>query len=173
MRISFRTIVRWTGEVDSKSRRMRKARLNATRRAAAYVWRVARNSIREGRRRERHSYIDPQGRPAVVERWVPSQPGKPPLQHGSHWKSSFRFAVDEASLAAYIGPIGGRNGIAPIHEYGTTGVVRWTTWRWTGRGTGVSEQHEKVISFPRRPTMGPALDRSRSRIAQFWSGCVS
>lgn len=171
--MAFRVAAQWTGEADSRSRRIRAARIRGLRSGAAYLWRVARNSIKEGRRRERHTFTDDQGTTQTVERWVASQPGRPPFQHGSHWKDSFRFAVDEESLTAYVGPVRGHRGIAPIHEFGTPGVVRWTTYRWTGYRQSTAERHEKIVSFQRRPTMGPALERSRDRLAGFWKNVVS
>lgn len=170
---TFKVVAKWTGEADSKSRRIRNARIRGLRRGAAYLWRVAKNSIKEGKRREQHRFIDDQGNAQTVERWVSSKPGRPPFQHGSHWKDSFRFALDEESLTAYIGPVRGSRGIAPIHEFGTPGVVRWTTYRWVGYRQSMAERHEKVISFKRRPTMAPALERSKNRLAGFWKNVVS
>jgi len=160
--------IKWTRALDADGERMKKAKRTALRRSAAYVWRVAKNSIRHSNKTQQHVWKDEKGKEHIATRYVPSPVGKPPFEHGKWWKSSFHFEVDEDAGEAYIGPIGGKNKIAPIHEYGGEGVVRWTRY--------IDHQRVKMAkkhTYPKRPTMQPALDRSQPRLAEFWKNVIN
>ncbi len=163
-----KVVIKWTTALDADGEKMRKAKATALRRSAAYVWRVAKNSIRHSNKTEKHVWLDENGRQHETTRTVASPVGKPPYEHGRWWKSSFHFEVDENAGEAYIGPINGKRHIAPLHEYGGSGVVRWTRYI---RGERVKMQKQKT--FARRPTMQPALDKSQPRLAEFWKNVVN
>ena len=166
--LKFDMLVRWSRSLDASNERIRKARTVALRRSAAYVWRVAKRSIRHSTKTEKHVWTDDKGKEHETTRYVASPPGKPPLEHGKWWKSSFHFEVDEGAGEAYIGPIDGRRHIAPLHEYGGEGVIRWTRY--------ISNERVKFQmrhTFQKRPTMQPALDKSRPRLQDFWKNVIN
>ena len=160
--------IKWSKNLDARNERIKKARTTALRRSAAYVWRVARRSIRHSKKTEKHVWTDDNGRVHESIRYVASPLGKPPFEHGTWWKSSFHFELDEGAGEAYIGPVDGKRNIAPLHEYGGTGVIRWTRY--------ISNERVKFQTrhtFRKRPTMQPALDKSRPRLQEFWKNVIN
>ena len=166
-RFSADLIVKWNRSLEATGEKMEKVRTKALRRSAAYVWRIAKNSIRRSQRTERHVWKDEKGREHETTRYIPSPIGKPPFAHGNWWKDSFHFEVDEMNGEAYIGPIEGRRHIAPLHEYGDTGVIRWTRYIGNDR-----VKFQKQHAFPKRPTMQPALDKAQPKLAEFWKNVL-
>lgn len=160
--------IKWSKNLDARNERIRKARTTALRRSAAYVWRVAKRSIRHSNKVEKHSWTDENGRVHETTRYVASPPGKPPFEHGKWWKSSFHFEVDEDKGEAYVGPVDGKRHIAPLHEYGGTGVIRWTRYVSNER-----VKYQKRHIFRKRPTMQPALDKSKPRLQEFWKNVIN
>lgn len=136
----------------------RRARAKWLRRSAAYVWRTARNSIKSRQTGQWHTYTDAHGVLRTVKRFVHSSAGVPPYDHYG-WKRTFAFAIDGES--AVIGPTSGRlKTIAQLHEYGGEGKVRWLEWA----GYRQRRTYSRIVHFPARPTMQPALAASQSRI---------
>ena len=166
--LKFDMLVRWSRSLDATNERIRKARTVALRRSAAYVWRVAKRSIRPSTKTAPPVRTDAPGKEQETTRYVASPPGKPPLEHGKWWKSSFHFEVDEGAGEAYIGPIDGKRHIAPLHEYGGEGVIRWTRYVSNER-----VKFQKRHTYRKRPTMQPALDKSRPRLQDFWSNVIN
>lgn len=160
-------IIRWSKALDEKGNEMEKMRVTALRRSAAYVWRIAKNSIKHVNKTERHVWKDENGREHETTRNIPSPVGKPPYEHGAWWKTSFHFEVDETLGEAYIGPVEGKRHIAPLHEYGGVGVIRWTRYIGNDR-----VKFQKQHTFPKRPTMQPALDKAKPKLAEFWKNIV-
>ncbi len=159
--------IQWHRKLDASDKAVQKARTTALRRSAAYVWRVAKNSIKRSQKTEKHTWIDGSGREREIIRYKPSPVGKPPFEHGHWWKDSFHFEVDEANGEAYIGPIDGKRHIAPLHEFGGEGVVRWTKYIGHDR-----VKMQKTVSFDQRPTMRPALDKAQPKLADFWKNVI-
>lgn len=161
-------LVKWSKNLDAQNEKIRKARTTALRRSAAYVWRVAKRSIRHSNKVEKHVWTDDNGRVHETTRNVASPLGKPPFEHGKWWKSSFHFEVDETVGEAYIGPIDGKRHIAPLHEYGGEGVIRWTRYISNER-----IKFQKRHTYHKRPTMQPALDKSKPRLQEFWKNVIN
>lgn len=166
MKISVKSFIEWTDEADSKSRRFHKSMTKALRGASAYLWRVAKNSIKTKTRKVKSSYIDEHGRLREFEKFVASPPGEPPYSHqrGATWKKSFHFAVDEETMTAYVGPIQGRKGIAPVLEYGLHDTVSWKVFQ----GDHL-ERRSKIVKYKPRPTMAKALKKSKPYLSKYWS----
>ena len=165
--ISADVFIKWNKNLDASNNRIQKARVTALRRSASYVWRIAKNSIRRSQKTEKHVWTDERGKEHETIRYKPSPIGKPPYEHGHWWKGSFHFEVNETEGVAYIGPIDGKRHIAPLHEYGGEGLVRWT--RYVGHDR---VKYQKSITFSKRPTMQPALDKARPRLAECWNNVI-
>ena len=91
-------------------------------------------------------------RRSLRRRKRPSAPGQPPSSPTGRLKASILFAVDRSRDYAVIGP--SRNLIGPAgqeHEHGA---------------------HIRKERFPKRPYMGPALEKLRPRLAHLWAGSV-
>ena len=161
-------VIKWNRALEADGEKMRTARLVALKRSASYVWRIAKNSIRRSQKTEKHRWYDENGKLHETIRYKPSPLGKPPYEHGRWWKSSFHFEIDEAAGEAYIGPIEGKRHIAPLHEYGGTGIVRWTRYIHGDR-VKLQKQHK----YEKRPTMQPALEKARPRLAEFWKNVIN
>lgn len=97
--------------------------------------------------------------------------GHSPYDHTS-WKKSFRFGVDEMAEVVDVGAIRGKNGIAPLHEFGGNRRVEWTEWTFK-ENQKVAHTMSKNVTFGKRETMRPALERSRQYISAFWKGLVT
>jgi len=102
-------------------------------------------------------YVRTTARRSVRKRKRSSDPGSPPSSHEGGYKRSIFFAYDPSSESVVIGPradFGGKNSNVPeLLEFGGPA----TDWR-----TG------KAVTYTARPHMGPALEASESKIAQFW-----
>lgn len=83
---------------------------------------------------------------------TPAGEGQPPHTHTYRLKKAIQFSADNASNYAIIGPTAEIVGPAgKPHEHGG---------RFRGR------------SYPRRPFMGPALEKVQPRLAQFWANTI-
>lgn len=146
--------------------KVRTARKGWLYKAGAYVRRAARNSIKKGRTEE-VMLANSFGRYQRFRRRVHSSPGQPPRDY-SGWRKTFHFEVDNASEIVSVGPIAGRRGIPPIHEYGGAGTVRWRELDWHGRW----HTFTRSAYYAPRPTMQPALEKSKAAISQFWANAI-
>ena len=97
--------------------------------------------------------------------------GHSPYDHTS-WKKSFRFGVDEMAEVVDVGAIRGKNGIAPLHEFGGNRRVEWTEWTFKGKQR-IAHEMTRNVTFGKRETMRPAMERSRQYISAFWKGLVT
>jgi len=91
-------------------------------------------------------------RRSLRRRKKPSLPGQPPSSPTGRLKAAILYAVDRRRDRAVIGP--SRNLIGPAgqeHEHGA---------------------HIRKERFPKRPYMGPALEKLRPRLARLWAGSV-
>lgn len=81
-----------------------------------------------------------------------SSPGMPPHTRRGRLRNAIKYAVDKAMQSVVIGPdveIAGTSGSA--HEFGG---------------------HYRNEDYPRRPFMGPALEKVKDRLPAFWAGSV-
>jgi len=91
-------------------------------------------------------------RRSLRRRKKPSAPGHPPSSPTGRLRRSILYAVDRRRDYAVIGPA--RHLIGPAgqeHEHGA---------------------HVRREHFPKRPFMGPALEKIRPRLARLWAGSV-
>lgn len=178
---NIRSTIAWDkGELDAKTRQ---AAIGWLGRVGAYVCRAAHNSIRnvsvfgDFYNKETRQEKEREGRRAAREkRWImkhgrekTAPPGKPPYDHGRgypRWRNSFMFAVDEARMSVVIGPIGkGYKKMAQLHEFGGSGLA-WVQNEETGKW-GIEK-----VTYPARPTMAPALQRSSKFLSRFWKDAI-
>ena len=81
-----------------------------------------------------------------------SAPGKAPHTRRGQLKRAILYAVEKARQSVVIGPVYPLIGLsATAHEFG-------------GR--------YRRARYPRRPFMGPALEKTRDRLPRFWAGSV-
>ncbi len=91
-------------------------------------------------------------RRSIRKREGPSAPGKPPHTHTGALRSAVLYAVEKARERVVIGPaFGGVGTSAMAHEFG-------------GR--------YRKSRFPKRPFMGPALEKLRDRLPRMWAGSI-
>lgn len=90
-------------------------------------------------------------------RHLSAKPGKPPFTHNMRiLKESINYNVDYLIPNAIIGPTYLRiKDIAVLHEFGGTSYVKG-----------------KPRRYPKRPFMGPALDKMRDRIPKAFEGTL-
>lgn len=99
-------------------------------------------------------------RRSIRKRKSISQPGKPPHSHEGTLRRLIFFAFDRDAESVVIGPLArrtrtGSHGAALLEAGGT--VVR------SGR-----RGRRRLLRYRPRPFMGPALEKSRPRIPDFW-----
>lgn len=124
------------------SRELDKGEQSAIRRAAAYVWKVARNLIKSKKDPDRAS-----------------KPGQPPFNHAG-FKKSIRFEVSYVGYwEAVIGPEAGNLGkLGNVLEFG-------------GKSVPVRHS-PVPHPIAARPFMRPALERSKPRLAGYFANIV-
>lgn len=125
----------------------------ALRRSGAYVRSVAVRSIKKGK--------------LVNGKMIPSKPGNPPFywdQPGLTFNKSILFAHDAANQTMVVGPIAGRHGkLGALHEFGGSQKIKVMD---NGKEKSV------MATYPARPFMQPALDKSQDKIAEFWENSI-
>lgn len=104
--------------------------------AAAFIWRRARSSMRPRKR--------------------VSKPGQPPSVHEGSLKRMLYFGWDTQTRSAVIGPVGFNSSDVPATlEYGGTVTLQRRRW---------GKQINKTVTVAPRPYMGPAFDKERQKI---------
>ena len=89
---------------------------------------------------------------SIRKRKGPSPRGTPPHTHTKRLPGSILYGVDKMAESVVIGPARTKIGLAgKVHEHG-------------GR---IKQDH-----FEPRPFMGPALEKTRSRLPAMWAGSV-
>lgn len=134
--------------------------------AGAYVRKTARNSIKKGKTTKRTIFNSFGVAQTIVEN-VSSRPGEPPRDFNG-WRRTFHFDVDNIAENVAIGPIAGKHGIPPLHEYGGTGTVKWREIDRKGNW----HTFRRSRSYPPRPTMQPALEKSKTTVSKFWTNAI-
>jgi hypothetical protein len=91
-------------------------------------------------------------RRSIRRRKGPSAPGQPPHTHTGALRGAILYAVEKTRERVVIGPAFAGVGTSSMaHEFG-------------GR--------YKRTRYPRRPFMGPALEKTRDRLPRMWAGSV-
>lgn len=165
--------------------------------AGLLVRRIARSSIRRGNHRGLNKDIK-QGRDAwgrfqskqgvnPFERKIRerkhSKPGKPPRswQRGSTPPFKMIYSVPDAmGTSTVVGMVGfgSSNPVPGLHEHGGTATRRvYTKVRQhrTKRGRFGKNRYKpmrKVVSYPKRPFMQPALDKAKTKLPPLWDGSL-
>lgn len=151
---------------------MGRATTTALNRFGGYVRSVARRSMR--RRKNGHS-----------------QPGQPPFAKSGELRDLLFYAYDPKTRSVVVGPLGFRTRsglpVPALHEFGGTRTGRKgetmdvknpvgrdpKTGRFYSRGFYRVSVEGKVLKFPPRPFMNPALKASIPRFALMFKGTVS
>lgn len=127
---------------------MSRAKQTAFRRTGAYTRTVARNSIRVRKKR-----LTKEQRDARV--------GQAPTSRTRRFKDSVQFDYDSALDAIIVGPTGEHSDPSPAaFEEGGDYPIEIITPAGRRRGLG---------RYRKFPTMGPALQNSKSKYAEFWA----
>lgn len=117
--------------------------------AAATIRLIARRSIKRARKARSR---DEHGRFRSTGGTIPSPPGKPPRTKAGQLKRSIVYAVDKRRAEAVIGADSAdMDKVAGAHEHG-------------GKFKGQR--------YPKRPFMGPALEKVKPRLPKKWAGSV-
>ena len=89
---------------------------------------------------------------SVRKRKGPSPAGQPPHTHTRRLPRAIKYAVEKKRQVVVIGP--------DVESFGTAGKAHEHGGRY---------RHE---SYPKRPFMGPALEKTKDRLPKFWAGSV-
>ena len=88
-----------------------------------------------------------------IRKWQgAAPPGTPPHTHTRRLPRSIKYAVEKRRQAAVIGP--------DVESLGTAGKAHEHGGRFRGR------------RYPKRPIMGPALEKTKDRLPKLWAGSV-
>lgn len=128
-------------------RRLGPAKLRFAKRAGSYVRAMAQRSIAVRQRRQTKAERN-------------ARVGKPPVSRTRFFKQSILYAYDTASDAILIGPKGGKRDPSPA-AFERGGRFPIMVRRRDGR------RRRTTGNYRRFPTMGPALQRSQSKIIEF------
>ena len=134
--------------------------------AGAYLRKAARNSIKKGRTIKK-TIFNSFGVPQTIVENVSSNQGEPPRDFNG-WRRTFHFEVDNTSEIVAVGPIAGRSRIPPLHEYGGTGLIKWREIDRQGKWHTMTRSKQ----YAPRPTMEPALEKSKTTISKFWTNAI-
>jgi len=131
-----------------------RASVKALRSSGAYLRKVARNSIKSKT-------------PPLDGKRKPSEAGKPPYswkQPGMTFKDSILYAVEDGNVV--VGPMGWGRGkkVGQIQEFGGTASITMPD--------DDGNKKSVLATYPKRPYMAPALERSQSKISEFWRNSI-
>ena len=91
-------------------------------------------------------------RRSIRKREGPSTPDSPPHTHTGALRSAILYAVEKARDMVVIGPaFAGVGTSAMAHEFGG---------------------HYRKARFPKRPFMGPALEKIKDRLPRMWAASI-
>lgn len=103
------------------------------------------------------AYVRMTARRSIRKRKAISEPGSPPSSHQGDYRKSIFFAYDPQTESVIIGPradFGSKGSRVPeLLEFGGP-AVDWRNWQ--------------RVNYRARPHMEPALEKSESKIAEFW-----
>jgi hypothetical protein len=89
---------------------------------------------------------------SVRKRKGPAPAGQPPHTHTRRLPRAIKYAVEKSRQAVVIGP--------DVESFGTAGKAH------------EHGGHYRRERYPKRPFMGPALEKTRPRLPKFWAGSV-
>ena len=89
---------------------------------------------------------------SIRKRKGPSPSGQPPHTHTRRLPRAIKYAVEKQRQAVVIGP--------DIQSLGTAGKAH------------EHGGHYRRERYPKRPFMGPALEKVKPRLTKFWAGSV-
>ncbi|MGE4340606.1 MAG: hypothetical protein AB7E55_32350 [Pigmentiphaga sp.] len=89
---------------------------------------------------------------SIRKRKGPAPPGQPPHTHTRRLPRAIKYAVEKKRQVIVIGP--------DVESFGTAGKAHEHGGRY---------RHER---YPKRPFMGPALEKTKDRLPKFWAGSV-
>ena len=91
-------------------------------------------------------------RRSILRRKGPSAPGTPPHTRRGQLRTAILYAVESRRQSVVIGP--------HYRKVGTTGMAHEFGGMYRGD------------RYPRRPFMGPALERTAPRLPRHWAGSI-
>jgi len=142
-------------------RRWGKVNFTAGERAGLYIRKIAVNSIKDATRAKK-----------LKTQQQPSKPGKPPKSRAPGHPYKRIFSVPEQlGASVIIGAVGfGAVPTAPeIHEFGLS-VRRTLRSRFEGDKRRFIT---RTIKYPLRATMGPALEKGKSKLPGIWQASLT
>ena len=167
-------------------RKLAPATLKYLRRAGGTTRRIALNSIKR-KGFDRKAPKNKKGK--AYQKWLKeirerpaSPPGSPPFTHDGTFKDpgSIMFGLDREG--AVIGFMEGKvDDLAELHEFGGRRVTKTKQIRTfknvrNKRGQFATEEEfitvSGTVTYPARPTMGPALDKVEDRLPEFWRDAI-
>lgn len=89
---------------------------------------------------------------SIRQRKGPAPAGQPPHTHTRRLPRAIKYAVEKARQTVVIGP--------DVESFGTAGKAHEHGGRY---------RRER---YPKRPFMGPALEKAKDRLPKFWAGSV-
>jgi len=89
---------------------------------------------------------------SIRKRKGPAKPGQPPHTHTRRLPRAIKYAVDKSRQVVVIGP--------DVESFGTAGKAHEHGERY---------RRER---YPKRPFMGPALEKIKPRLPKLWAGSV-
>jgi len=103
------------------------------------------------------AYVRTVAQHLIHERPGASRPGNPPHSHRGFLRDQIYYAYDLAAESVVIGPrvFTPNRDVPALLEFG-----------------GLGFQPGRSGHYPARPYMGPALEQSRPKLAEFWQGSV-
>lgn len=158
---------------------LRRANRTNLGKAAAFVRRVARNSLRKPGKRGLKNAIqkrDLRGRFLTKRSSYVSPAGSPPFRRTDPGLQTIFYAFDPRAESAIVGPVllNGTKRLSSktgpeLHEFGGTAVLKVPE-----RATKQRPRRVRVVTarYPRRPFMGPALEKSANKFPDLWRNSV-
>jgi len=89
---------------------------------------------------------------SVRKRKGPAPQGEPPHTHTRRLPRAIKYAVEKKRQVVVIGP--------DVESFGTAGKAHEHGGKFRGE------------RYPKRPFMGPALEKTKDRLPKFWAGSV-
>jgi len=89
---------------------------------------------------------------SVRKRKGPAPQGEPPHTHTRRLPRAIKYAVEKQRQVVVIGP--------DVESFGTAGKAHEHGGKFRGE------------RYPKRPFMGPALEKTKDRLPKFWAGSV-
>jgi hypothetical protein len=125
------------------------------------------------------SFVRRSARQSMRKRKKASEPGQPPRVDSGELKKFLFFAYEPAKKTVVVGPVQLGKSIAPsVLEFGGSyqnsqgKLIPETPLRLTKNGKVALRRIKGQVKIEPRPFMGPALDKNRDKIPQFFAGSI-